>query len=130
VICAAALLGAFPAAGAALSRPADRRPADQIQVSVPARVNQRSVYDVTIRGFSRTHATAYVFIDYSACARSFAAERRRAPNESDDYAVKGSFAEVSGWKSSSADIDHACAYLIATPSGSVLASARLSFEIH
>ncbi len=124
-ICAAALLGAFSITGGALAAPRD-----QIRISLPAHVKKRVVYDVTVRGYSRRHATAYLFIDYTACGRSFAAESHRAPNEADHYAVKGRFAKVSGWKSSSTGIDHACAYLVATSSGHVLARSRRSFRIH
>ena len=122
MIFAAVMLGGFSAAAGA-------QPADQIQVSVPVHIRPRAVYDVTIHGFARTRSTAYLFIDYSSCARSFAVERRRAPNESDDYAVSRRFTEISGWRSSSAGIDHACAYLVATRSGRVLASVRRAFTI-
>jgi hypothetical protein len=102
---------------------------EHIQISAPSRVKQHQVYDVTIRGFSRHRATAYLFVDYSGCARSLAVEKHRASSESDSYSVKGSFAEISGWKSSSTGVDHACAYLV-TGGGQLLSRAKLAFSVH
>ena len=84
---------------------------------------------MTIQGFSRVPAVAYLFVDYSPCARSFAVEHRRAPRESDVYAVRGSFDEISGWRSRSAGTDHACAYLISRRCGVLLASISDTFRI-
>jgi hypothetical protein len=123
-ICAMALLGAFAIAAAAAAAPTD-----QISINVPVHVSQRTIYDVTINGFSRKRAVAYLFIDYTGCARTFAAEHKRAPNEADYYSVHGTFTEVSGWKSSSSGSDHACAYLIGRASGKLLAKSRVSFVV-
>lgn len=121
--CAAVVLGTLCLGGVASASRSER-----IQISAPSRVKQHQVYDVTIRGFSRHRATAYLFVDYSGCARSFATEKNRASGESDSYSVKGSFAEVSGWKSSSAGVDHACAYLVAG-AGQLLSRAKLAFSV-
>lgn len=94
----------------------------------PSQAKRASVYDVTISGFSRRRATAYLFIDYQGCARSFATEQSRADSESDTYSVKGRFAETTGWKSSQVGIDHACAYLVST-AGSVLATDKRSYPV-
>ena len=126
VICAAAVLGAFSVAGVAVA--AQR--AVEIQISIPAHIRRHTVYDVTIQGFSRVPAVAYLFVDYSRCARSFAVEHRRAPREADVYAVRGTFDEVSGWRSSSAGTDHACVYLISRSSRLLLASIFDTFAIH
>ncbi len=117
----AAALGAAPAGGAV-------GPGDQIQITPPGQVRNQQVYDITLRGFARRRSTAHLFVDYSGCSPTFAAESRRVPHASDSYSVIGSFAEVSGWKSSSPGTDHACAYLIAR-SGTELASARIAFPV-
>ncbi len=124
-IWAVALLGLLAIASAAVAAPAD-----QISVTIPAHVSQRTVYNVTLKGFSRRRAIAYLFMDYTGCARTFAAEHKRAPKQADYYSVRGTFAEVSGWKSSSSGADHACAYLISRGSGTLLAKARMSFVVH
>lgn len=123
-ICAVALLGVLAIAAAAAAAPTD-----QISINVPVHVSQRTIYDVTINGFSRKRAIAYLFMDYTGCARTFAAEHKRAPKEADYYSVHGTFTEVSGWKSSSGGSDHACAYLIGRTSGKLLAKARVSFVV-
>lgn len=102
---------------------------DRIQVAAPAQAQASHVYDVTISGYARRRAHAYVFIDYGGCASSLAVERQRAANQSDGYVVKGGFAETSGWKSPAPGEDHACAYLVASGSGAVLATARQSYRI-
>lgn len=124
-VCLAATCGALWLAAFAFAATKN-----SIAVSVPKRVKHHAVYDVTISGFARHRDRAYLFIDYAGCAKSFKAEHRRARKESDSYVVKGSFTEVSGWKSSSSGTDHACAYLVTRGSEHVLADARLSFRIH
>ncbi|MGH2869141.1 MAG: hypothetical protein ACRDNK_16470 [Solirubrobacteraceae bacterium] len=104
------------------------RPGDRIRIVAPTLVRSQIVYDLTVQGFARRRASAYLFVDYSGCASSFAAEARRVPHAHDSYAVVGRFAEVSGWRSSSAGTDHACAYLV-SHSGVQLASDRISFPI-
>jgi hypothetical protein len=92
-----------------------------------------SSYSVTVRGYSRKRAIAYLFLDYMGCARSVAAEHKRAQQENeayDFYGVNGTFTKVSGWKSPWALTDHACAYLISRASGTLLAAARVSFVVH
>jgi hypothetical protein len=126
VICAAAVLGAFSVAGAAVA--AQR--AVQIQISLPAHIRRHSVYDVTIQGFSPVPAVAYLFVDYSPCVRSFTVELRRARRESDAYPVRGRFDEISGWRSNSAGTDHACVYLVSRRSRLLLASTFDTFSIH
>ncbi len=129
-ICAVALAGVLLLAAAAAPAAAGAASSsDQITVTVPTHVEQRTVYDVTIHGFSSKSAIAYLFVDYAGCARSFVAERSRAPAESDFYAVRGTFAKVSGWKSSSAGSDHACAYLVGKTTGALLAQARVDFDV-
>jgi hypothetical protein len=122
--CLVALLGALwiapPALGARRSR---------ITITVPAQVKKKTVYDVTIQGFARRRAIAYLFLDYNGCAKSFTGERQRAGKAHRKYAVHGTFAKVSGWNSSTAGIDHACAYLIGPRSGKVIASRRVAFRI-
>ena len=92
------------------------------------RIRPGAVYNVLIRGTARQRATAYVFVDYSGCARSLSVERRRSAGESDAYVVQGAFVKVSGWTSSSRGNDHACAYLVAARSH-VLATARRSYRV-
>jgi hypothetical protein len=103
-------------------------PGNQIEIVAPTAARSRIVYDLTVHGFARHRASAYLFVDYSGCAARFTAEARRAPHAYDGYAVVGSFAKVSGWKSSSAGTDHACAYLV-DRSRVQLASDRISFPI-
>jgi hypothetical protein len=129
-VCLVVIIGAL--AIAAYASAAGR---NRIHVSVPAHVAQHRVYDVTVTGYARHRARAYLFIDYAGCAKSFAAERRRARVEKAfvglvTYRVHWTFSEVSGWKSSSKGADHACAYLVAHGSGRVLAHDRISFRIH
>jgi|NGEPerStandDraft_6_1074524.scaffolds.fasta_scaffold175982_1 hypothetical protein len=121
------LLGLVAAALVAVPAQAVRPP-NHIQIVAPAPVQSQQVYDLTLRGFARRRATAYLFVDYAGCAASFAAEARRQPHAVDSYPVIGSFAEVSGWKSSSPGSDHACAYLVAR-SRAQLASDRIAFPI-
>ena len=86
---------------------------DSIRVTDPGPVLAGSVYDLTITGVSVRHATAYLFVDYAARAATVSGELRRVPHAYDSYPVRGSFAQVTGWKSSSPGTDHACAYLVA-----------------
>ena len=102
---------------------------DSIKIAGPGRVLHGAVYDVTISGFATERSTAWLFVDYSGCARTLAGELHRAPGSFQRFAVQGPFAEVTGWKSSSAGMDHACAYLARRGRTSALSSARLSFLI-
>ena len=98
---------------------------------MPPHATVGTSYNVTVRGFSAKMATAYLFIDYEGCARSFAAEYQRASRELARWRhVKGSFIKVSGWDSNTALTDHACAWLIAKRSKTVLATDRVTFKIH
>ena len=88
-------------------------------------------YEVSVQGFARRAANAYVFIDYAGCAKSFAAEYKRAGKHGRArWPVDGSFQQNSYWGSDFAGVDHACGYLVAKGSGTVLASARVTFRIH
>lgn len=126
-ICAAALLGVLAIAGVAEAASTNR-----IAITMPAYVvhSKHNSYAVTLSGYSRRRAIAYLFLDYAGCARSFSAERQRARNASEYYGVRGSFRQVTNWKSSSPGIDHACAYLISRASGTLLAKARVAFTVH
>jgi hypothetical protein len=115
---APAAIAAAPAAAAV----------DSIRITDPGPVLAGNVYDLTITGVSLRHATAYLFVDYAGCAATLAGELRRAPHAYDSYSVSGSFAQVTGWKSSSPGTDHACAYLAAR-GGRTLAAARMPFVI-
>ncbi len=117
---ATAAAGLAPAAGAA--------PVDAIRIAGPGPIARGAVYDLTVSGVAHRRAVAYVFVDYAGCLLTLAAELRRARHAYDSYPVVGSFAEVSGWKSSSGGTDHACAYLV-TRRGTPLATARIKFEI-
>ncbi len=130
-ICVVALLGALLVAGAAAAAPANK-----ISIKVPAYVvhSKSASYTVTISGFSRKRAIAYLFLDYTSCATSFAAEKQH-PGEGkrgdfDFYGVRGLFAKPTGWTSNSIGTDHACAYLIGRASGKLLARARVTFKVH
>jgi hypothetical protein len=109
---------------------------NRIGLSVPAYVvhSRTYTYAVTVSGYSRKRAIAYLFLDYSRCARSFAAEHRlvEAKHEAYDYyGVRGKFTEVSNWRSPYGSLtDHACAYLVSRASGALLARAHVSFLIH
>jgi hypothetical protein len=127
VVLTLALCGCAALAPAASGQASGQR--DSIEVMAPSQASVNGVYDVTISGYSRDRAKAYVFIDYDRCARSFAVERQRASQESETYSVKGSFAETSGWKSPAVGSDHACAYLVASDSGAVVATARQTYRI-
>ncbi len=127
-LCGCAAL-ALPAGGLARSQRQPPMRRDRIQVTAPARARINRTYDVTISGYARRHARAYVFIDYGGCASSLSVERQRAAGQSDEYPVKGSFAQTSGWKSKAAGEDHACAYLADPGSGAVLATARQAYRI-
>jgi hypothetical protein len=105
--------------------------ADQITIGVSSDPTVGATYNVALRGVSRGPARAWMFIEYTSCAKSLAAERKLAPPKSFvRYRVKGSFVKTSGWSSNSAVLDHACAYLVAKGSGKLLARARVSFTIH
>lgn len=134
-ICAVALLGVLAIAGVAGAASTNR-----IVITAPAYIvhSQKSAYAFTLSGYSRRRGIAYLFLDYEGCLRSVAAERQRVDNENgaanpkpyEYYGVRGSFTEVSDWKSSSAGTDHACAYLISRASGTLLTAARMSFVVH
>jgi hypothetical protein len=127
LICSALALATL-AAGLGRAGADAARSGNQIKILAPTPVHSKIVYDLTVQGFARRRASAYLFVDYSGCAASFAAEARRIPHAYDSYSVLGTFAEVSGWKSSSAGTDHACAYLV-DRSGVQLASDRISFPV-
>jgi len=116
------------APAATLPRTAAAAAVDSFRITDPGPVLAGSVYDLTITGVSLHHATAYLFVDYAGCAATLAGELRRAPHAYDSYSVSGSFAQVTGWKSSSPGTDHACAYLAAR-GGRTLATARMPFVI-
>jgi hypothetical protein len=128
---AIALAGAPVALAVAPGALADppHRP-NTIKITAPPQVTKGNVYDVTITGYSRRKATAYLFVDYQKCAPTLAAENLRDGQESDVYKVKGRFAETSGWKSAAGATDHACAYLISASSNASLASAKQAFQVH
>jgi hypothetical protein len=111
-------------------------PTNRIGLTVPPYVvhSKTYTYAVTLRGYSRKRAIAYLFLDYSRCARSFAAEHRLVETKDeayDYYGVRGKFTEVSNWKSPYGSLtDHACAYLVSRASGTLLATAHVSFLIH
>lgn len=115
-------------AGAALASAAAATPGDAIRIAGSGPIARGAVYDLTVSGVAHRRAVAYLFVDYAGCSPTLAAELRRPPHAYDSYAVIGSFAEVSGWKSSSAGIDHACAYLV-TRRGTPLAIAHITFAI-
>ena len=121
----AAFAGSGPPRSAGTGPP---RSASTIVISLPPSIRRHVVYDITLRGYARPRASASLFVDYAGCAATFAGEERRAPHESDSYQVRGRFTEISGWRSSSAGADHACAYLL-TRSGAPLASARVTFRV-
>jgi hypothetical protein len=121
--------GVAVVAALSLTAPALGRPATQIRIVIPAHAQRSKVYNVTVQGFSPVRARAYLFVDYSPCASTFAAEQHQASRESASYRVRGRFAQVSGWNSSAAGTDHACAYLVANSSGNVIASQKVSFQI-
>ncbi|HET9103370.1 MAG TPA: hypothetical protein VFN55_08440 [Solirubrobacteraceae bacterium] len=114
--------GAFAAGASAAGR-------DSIRIAGSGPVVRGSVYDVTISGFAAQRATAWLFVDYAGCARTLAGELRRAPSSAQHFAVQGPFAEVTGWKSSAAGTDHACAYLAPRGRTLVLSRARLAFPV-
>ena len=113
---------------ATLAPAAAAAPVDAIRIAGPGPIAHGAVYDLTISGVAHRRAVAYLFVDYAGCAPTLADELRRAPHAYDSYPVDDSFAEVSGWKSSSAGTDHACAYLV-TRGGTPLATARIAFAI-
>lgn len=123
--CLVALVGALWIAPAASAASGNR-----IAIAVSPHVRKQHPYNVSIQGFARRSATAYLFIDYAGCAKPFAAERQRAGKAHQRYAVKGAFTKVSGWNSSAAGVDHACAYLIGLQSRTVVASKQVAFRIH
>ena len=64
------------------------------QVMAPSR--PRLVYDVSVSGFSRRRAKAYLFIDYQGCAKSFGPSRAVPPASPTTYSVKGLFRRDDG----------------------------------
>jgi len=127
--CSALVAAADGAPSSAADRIATPAGANRIAIDAPDGAKARKPYNITLHGFARRSATAFLFVDYLGCAKSLRVERQRARNASYSYAVKGDFAKVSGWKSSTAGVDHACAYLVAFRSGTLLAAARMSFQI-
>ncbi|MEO8966587.1 MAG: hypothetical protein ABI355_03285 [Solirubrobacteraceae bacterium] len=123
-----ALLAVALATTAATAATAAVAPVDAIRITDPGAVLTGSVYDLSISGVAHRRATAYLFVDYAGCAPTLTAELHRAPHAYDSYPVAGSFAQVTGWKSSSRGTDHACAYLVAR-GGRLLATARTPFVI-
>jgi hypothetical protein len=121
----AALLIAVVAAG-----PAMARNRTTIGLLVSKHVKRNKVYNITVSGFAPKKTVAYLFVDYSACSPSFAIEDRRAAREVVKYPVSGVFTKISGWSSSLAESDHACAYLVGLGTGRVLATARATFMVH
>ena len=122
---AVAAVPAVPAVAAVAAK------ANQIKIAVSSDPTVGATYNVTLRGASHGPATAWLFVEYSGCAKSFAAERQQAPGKSFvHYRVNGSFTRISGWASNSAVLDHACAYLVAKGSQTTLSQARVSFRIH
>jgi hypothetical protein len=115
----AALAGATPALAGAT---------ELVRIAVAPNVHSGSVYNMTLLGQSQRRVRAYLFVDYSGCARSFGVERQRNPDAFDSYRVQGSFSEISGWRSSAPGTDHACAYLVAA-GGRVLARSRLTYHV-
>jgi hypothetical protein len=125
-VCLVAVFGVWLVAATAVAATAN-----QIKITVSSDPTVGATYNVTLRGTSRGPANAWLFIEYSGCAKSFAAERRLAPKKSFvRYRVNGSFVRVSGWASNSAVLDHACAYVVANGSSTTLARSRISFRIH
>jgi hypothetical protein len=125
-VCLVAALGVCWVAAAAVAATGNR-----IQIAVSSDPTVGATYNVTLRGASHGPANAWLFIEYSPCAKSFAAERQLAPKKSFvRYRVNGSFVRVSGFASNSAGLDHACAYLVPRGSQTTLAHARVSFRIH
>lgn len=108
--------------------PAAALPANRLRITIPSPARAGSTYDVVITGSASGPATAYLFVDYAGCARSPAAERRRSRTRPESYRVNGAFAEVSGWRSSSTAVDHACGYLVGA-GGHLLASARRAYRV-
>ena len=124
-VCLVAVLGLWLVAATAVGATGN-----QIKVAVSSDPTVGATYNVTLHGASHGSATAWLFVEYTRCANSFAGERQRAPDKSFvHYRVNGSFTRVSGWASNSAVLDHACAYLVAKGSGKTLARARVSFRI-
>jgi hypothetical protein len=126
VICAVALVGVFSLVGGALASSPNR-----IRLTVQRDVIKNKDYSVMMRAFARRRAVAYVFVDYRRCARSIAAERThvnyRTPYH---FVVTGVLKRRTGWQSHSKGVDHACGYLISYSSGALLATSRVSFEVH
>jgi hypothetical protein len=121
-----AVLGVLWIATAALAAAANR-----IAIGVSSDPTVGMTYNITLRGTSHGPATAWMFLEYAGCAKSFAAERKSAPSASFvHYRVNGRFVRTSGWSSNSAVMDHACAYLVTKKSQKLLARARVSFTIH
>jgi hypothetical protein len=104
------------------------RLANRVAIAIPGPVRAGRIYNVVLSGVSASHATAYLFVDYAGCAATLAGERRRAAAASDSYGVRGGFSEVTGWSSSSAGTDHACAYLVAA-GGHLLATTRRAYRV-
>jgi hypothetical protein len=120
---------------ALVTGPALASSTNTITISVPAHVvagtKSAQTYAVSVHGFARGGANAYLFIDYLGCAKSFATEYHRAGKDARSrWTVSGAFRGISYWNSDYAGIDHACGYLIGQRSGKLLATAKVSFRIH
>jgi hypothetical protein len=88
-------------------------------------------YTVSVHGYARRPASAYLFIDYRGCAKSFAAEYKRTVKAGRaHWAVLGSFHNPSYWGSDGAGPDHACAYLLAKGTRTLLARRSVPFRIY
>jgi hypothetical protein len=130
VIWTVALMASVIAASASAA------PSNQISITVPTHAlvgtkKSPETYEVSVKGFARRPAYAYLFIDYAGCAKSFSAEYKRAGKDGRArWPVDGSFQHNSYWGSDYAAVDHACGYVLAKGSGTVLASSRVTFRIH
>ncbi len=100
----------------------------QIEVSVQTNVHRNVAYAVTVIGFSTRKEKAVLFVDYASCGSTPAVEVHRLDAEL-AYTVKGAFSKVSGWKSSLARRDHACAYLVDRKTGRVLARGSRTYPV-
>jgi hypothetical protein len=130
VIWTVALMASVIAAAASAAR------SNQISITVPTHAlvgtkKTPETYGVSVKGFARRTANAYLFIDYAGCAKSFSAEYKRAGRDGRvHWPVNRSFQHTSYWGSDYAGVDHACGYLLAKGSGTVLASSQVRFRIH
>lgn len=122
--CVAALVGAL-----CLAPPGAAAVDGRIGITVSPHVKTDTAYNISIQGFARRAAIAYLFLDYAGCAKSIAVERQHPGTAHRRYPVNGAFTKVSGWSSSGTGVDHACAYLVGRQSGSMIAIKRVVFRI-